>query len=82
MLVLHASHAQFGDHHCWDLNMRKTARDVAREATTNLKYSCYNQVMPRLPVCLFKFIQKEPVFFEISDKRKFTRKTLVLESLF
>ena len=38
---------------------RKTAINVAskRGATTNLKY---NQMMPRLPGCLFKFIQKQP----------------------
>ena len=69
---------------------RKTAIDVAskRGATTNLKY---NQMMPRLPGCLFKFIQKQPpeAFVLLARKlkrcsqkflTKFTSKTPVLVS--
>ena len=55
----------------------KRWQQIKKEAATNLKYrqlasQLYNQMMPRLPGCLFKFIQKQPpkVFILLVDVRK------------
>ena len=67
-----------------DCNRCSSSQLARREATANLQYSYIaNQMMPRLPSCLFKCIQKQPpseVFycqFELEQQYWCTEKVLL-----